>query len=174
MDGSSLAFFVKNKRADLDMTQIEFAKRFNLSLRALRSIEQGNTNVLFNHIEKILLTLGYEFIPSELRYRQIQTQTNSLNSKEVLSILRTYLPVFRKVFHVEKIGIFGSVARGEQETDSDIDIYVRYKNPVTLAKESKLVEFLKRVLNFNRLDIIVAHRIGEGFEEEIQKDLMYA
>ena len=174
MDGKSLAYFVKSKRTELGMTQIEFAKKFNLSLRALRSVEQGNTNVMFNHIEKILLTLGYEFVPSELRYRQIQTPTSSLDNNEVLAILRKYLPVLKKIFHVEKIGLFGSVARGEQVSGSDLDLYVQFNRHVSLGEESKLVEFLKRILNFNRLDIIVDHRIGEGFEEEIQKDLMYA
>lgn len=41
---------------------------------------------------------------------------------EILQLLRRYKPTAQKKYGMTKIGIFGSVARGEQKEESDIDV----------------------------------------------------
>ena len=41
---------------------------------------------------------------------------------EILSLLRRYKPTAQEKYGISKLGIFGSVARGEQTPDSDIDV----------------------------------------------------
>ena len=48
--------------------------------------------------------------------------TNKLDS--VLQLLRKEFPRFQREFGVQKIGVFGSVAIGEDTKDSDVDIIV--------------------------------------------------
>ncbi len=52
-----------------------------------------------------------------------------LNRDEVLNILKKHKTEFVKNFGVTSIGIFGSLARGENKLDSDVDIVVRMNNP---------------------------------------------
>ena len=46
-----------------------------------------------------------------------------------LEKLRKHKKNFEKQYGVTRIGIFGSVARNEAKSDSDIDIVVEMKNP---------------------------------------------
>ena len=41
---------------------------------------------------------------------------------EILSLMRRYKPTAQKKYGMTRIGIFGSVARGEQTDDSDVDV----------------------------------------------------
>lgn len=54
------------------------------------------------------------------------------NKEEVLAILRQLMPYLTERFHVARLGIFGSVARGEETETSDVDIYVELSRPLGL------------------------------------------
>ena len=41
---------------------------------------------------------------------------------EILSLLSRYKPTAQKKYGITKLGIFGSVARGDQTLDSDVDV----------------------------------------------------
>jgi len=41
-------------------------------------------------------------------------------------------PKLEQEYPISELGIFGSYARGEQESDSDLDILVAFDKPVTL------------------------------------------
>jgi len=47
-----------------------------------------------------------------------------MNKDEIFKELKNYLNDCRYREHIRKIGVFGSVARGEMSPDSDIDIFV--------------------------------------------------
>ena len=59
-DLSGIAGIVKQARISGGFTQQHFAKRFNVSLRVLRDIEQGSINVSFARLREILHALGKE------------------------------------------------------------------------------------------------------------------
>lgn len=44
------------------------------------------------------------------------------SKSEILSLMRRYKPTAQKKYGITKLGIFGSVARGEQTADSDVDV----------------------------------------------------
>ena len=44
-------------------------------------------------------------------------------TSEILSLLRRYKPTAQKKYGMTKLGVFGSVARGEQKPDSNVDIF---------------------------------------------------
>jgi len=43
---------------------------------------------------------------------------------DVVTTLKSHLEVFREIFGVKRIGIFGSFARGEERENSDLDVLV--------------------------------------------------
>lgn len=47
-----------------------------------------------------------------------------MNKNEILHELKKYLDACQYKEHIKKMGIFGSVARGEISDESDIDIFV--------------------------------------------------
>jgi predicted nucleotidyltransferase len=53
----------------------------------------------------------------------------TLNRDEVLDILKKRKEEFAAAYGVTDIGIFGSLARGESKTGSDVDVVVKMINP---------------------------------------------
>lgn len=54
---------------------------------------------------------------------------NTLSRDDVLAILRKKKADFAKAYGVTAMGIFGSLARGQAKSDSDIDLVVKMKKP---------------------------------------------
>ena len=54
---------------------------------------------------------------------------NVLNRESVLQELRNHQPEFKQLYGVTKIGIFGSAARNEIRSNSDIDVVVEMQEP---------------------------------------------
>jgi len=51
---------------------------------------------------------------------------------EVLNFLRQNKQYFRDNYRVTKLGLFGSFARGDEKAESDVDILVNFKKPISL------------------------------------------
>ena len=52
---------------------------------------------------------------------------------EILNLLRRYKPTAQKKYGLRKLDIFGSVARGEQAADSDVDVCYEGQAPSLLT-----------------------------------------
>ena len=52
-----------------------------------------------------------------------------MNKKEIIEILREYKEETAGQYGIIDIGVFGSVARGEAEKDSDVDVVIRIVKP---------------------------------------------
>jgi uncharacterized protein len=50
-----------------------------------------------------------------------------IDSKQILFYLTTNKDRFQKEYHLTRIGIFGSIARGDQGQNSDLDLIVEFE-----------------------------------------------
>lgn len=66
--------------------------------------------------------------------------------QDCISLLREFKHKFGDVYGITKLGIFGSVARGENTEDSDIDIIVEVKTP-TLTLMHNLHQAITSLFN---------------------------
>jgi predicted nucleotidyltransferase len=66
---------------------------------------------------------------------------------DILNALRTERSALEESFAVSELGVFGSVARGEAEASSDIDILVEYAKTPTLFEFVRLQRYLSELLN---------------------------
>ena len=98
---------------------------------------------------------------------------NDMEVKEqYLFLLRKFVAEHGAEYGITRIGIFGSVARGEQQNESDVDILVEFEKPIG-------VEFidLSNILEkeFNRkVDVVSLKGIKYKYLKEIEKDIVYA
>jgi len=94
-------------------------------------------------------------------------------TSEILYIIRSYKPTAKECYGVERIGIFGSAARGEQKEASDVDIFYESK-PMSFIKLDKMQAELENILG-TKVDLI---RLRDGMNpilrERIQKEGIYA
>jgi uncharacterized protein len=93
---------------------------------------------------------------------------------EILDFLARNKEYFRDRYGVIKIGLFGSYARDEQTSGSDIDLVVEFEkntpNLYDLKREIK--EFIKRSLNLNA-DIAREKYIKPIYKDSILKETIY-
>ena len=66
-------------------------------------------------------------------------------TEEVLNILRDFKPTAKQDYGLTKLGVFGSVARGEQTEDSDVDICYEGKAPSLLTLDLIQTDLEKRL-----------------------------
>jgi len=84
-------------------------------------------------------------------------------SDTVISSLKPYNP--------EKIGIFGSYARNEQNAESDLDILVRFKNVISFLDLVGIEQELSETLGL-KIDLVTERALkNEKLKEYIYKDL---
>ncbi len=89
-------------------------------------------------------------------------------SKECVSIISKNLPQIQKEFGVVGLMIFGSVARGDNRHDSDIDILVDMPPKIFLM--SALKEYLEQILHTS-VDLIRRHsHLSTKFLNQISQD----
>ena len=55
--------------------------------------------------------------------------------EEVLRKLEEHLPEIRERFFIETLGIFGSVSRGEDTPESDVDVLYKFKDGVRIYQK---------------------------------------
>ena len=94
------------------------------------------------------------------------------SQNEYLYKLRQFKEAYSSEYGIERIGIFGSVARGEQTGNSDIDIYYEGKS---LGLKS-LVDFPLQLEKFMGTPVDVVRKHGNlrpSFVKRIMQDIIY-
>lgn len=97
------------------------------------------------------------------------------NSNYILSYLTTNKDFLTRKYHITKIGLFGSYARGEENNDSDIDIIVEFEEGTQNLYEIKkdLNNYLNSIFKL-KIDICRERYIKPYFKKEILKEAIYA
>lgn len=80
--------------------------------------------------------------------------------------------ILRDKYFVKDIGIFGSVARGEQTAESDIDILVEFSEPVGFFAFLDLENFLSGTLG-KKVDLVTKRALKPAVKNQILKDAIY-
>jgi len=92
---------------------------------------------------------------------------------EVLKKLKELKPLLREEYGVVKLGLFGSVARGDNTEKSDIDILIEVRRPkFTLLDFVGLKEFLEEELNC-KVDLVMERAIKPSLRERILSEVIY-
>lgn len=86
--------------------------------------------------------------------------------------LKYHLPSLRKDFHIEEIGIFGSVAYGRAKPKSDVDILVNFSHPPGFFRFVKLEEHLSSILR-RKVDLVTKNALKNTIKSEILQQVIY-
>lgn len=87
-----------------------------------------------------------------------------------LNRLRSALPELRREFPVGRMALFGSVARGEERPDSDVDILVEVDPSIGLAFVT-LAERLEAVLG-RKVDLVSRRALKPALWQQIEPELI--
>lgn len=93
--------------------------------------------------------------------------------EEIFATLQRLKGEIAARFSVSRIGIFGSVARGEQTEASDIDIIVEFSRPIGFFTFLELEEFLS--LNLGApVDLVTFDALKPIIRERVTAEVAYA
>lgn len=94
------------------------------------------------------------------------------STKEVIEVLRKYKHEKAESYGIEALGLIGSVARGTQRDDSDIDVCVRLRHK-SFRIYMKIKEELE-TLFCSKVDLITFHEnMQQIFRQNIERDAIY-
>lgn len=80
----------------------------------------------------------------------------------IIDVLKPYNP--------KKIGLFGSVARNEDNPESDVDILYSFTKPITLFKSARIKNLLEEKLN-RKVDFISENAVHPLLKDSVYSDL---
>ncbi|HDH03933.1 MAG TPA: nucleotidyltransferase [Candidatus Campbellbacteria bacterium] len=95
-----------------------------------------------------------------------------MKKEEIKSIVYKSLPMIKEKYHVKQVGIFGSVARGTEKNDSDIDILVEFSSPIGFFDFMRLEKHLSEVLN-KKVDLVSKKAIKPIIKKSILDEVIY-
>ena len=73
-------------------------------------------------------------------------------------------------YHASNLRVFGSVARGDNHEDSDIDFLVRFEPGASLLDQSGLIEELGRYFGC-RVDVVSDKSVNKYLAFAIERDV---
>ncbi|HJJ31112.1 MAG TPA: nucleotidyltransferase family protein [Methanocorpusculum sp.] len=93
--------------------------------------------------------------------------------KPVMEKLEANLPELQRRFGVADIAVFGSVARGEDTADSDVDILYRFAddNQVTTALFFEFAAYLETLFG-RKTDLVSFDYIDPYIRPYVEKDML--
>jgi predicted nucleotidyltransferase len=91
---------------------------------------------------------------------------------EVLETLRSNLGKLAVSYSVKSIGVFGSVARGDHNDKSDVDILVELGEP-TLDHYMDLKYHLEEILQ-RPVDLVLADTVKPRLKPIVEREVVYA
>lgn len=146
----------------MPFNQIEYISKYNKENYKMYQfrVKQSNASII-NRLDSIQNRNKYIV---EL----INDNINVLSIKEIKERIK---PILNK-YGINNIYLFGSYARGEAKSTSDVDIYCDKGNIKTFIDQGNLEDELKQALN-KEVDIVFdTSYMDEFFKEEIMGDMI--
>ncbi|MBQ8655521.1 MAG: nucleotidyltransferase family protein [Prevotella sp.] len=91
---------------------------------------------------------------------------------EILNLLSLYMSTAKDKYGLTRMGIFGSVARGDQTDDSDIDICYEGQAPSLLTLDLMQTD-LEHLLGCNVDMVRMRDNMNALLKQRIQKEAVY-
>ena len=94
-----------------------------------------------------------------------------MNRQQILDFLRARGDEISSQFRARVEGIFGSVARGDDRPESDVDVLVRFDDQASLFDLVGLADFLEE--NFHRkVDVVSTRALREEIRPGVERDIV--
>lgn len=104
--------------------------------------------------------------------RRAAGAVNAQQGHRLLEQLRAAVPEMKERFGVKRIGVFGSVARGEAGPKSDVDVLVEFDDPA-FDRYMDLKFYLEGL--FGRpCDLVIEESLKEGLRDSVRSEVLYA
>ena len=91
-----------------------------------------------------------------------------------IDLLRNHETAIKAKYHVSKIGIFGSFARGEAKESSDVDVLVEFEKGCKTFDNFMELKFYLEDLFARKIDLVTVEALRPQLKEDILREISYA
>ena len=95
-----------------------------------------------------------------------------MDRQAILDRLQAESPVLKRKYGVKSLGVFGSMARGDDHEGSDVDVLVTFEGPATFRSFMGLKLDLEDLFE-RRVDLGTPGTLRVEMRSEIEKDLIH-
>ena len=95
-----------------------------------------------------------------------------MNREDVLERLRAEAPGLKQKYQLKSLSVFGSMARGDDRKESDVDILVTFEGKATFDNFMGLKLDLEELLG-RRVDLGTPNTLRPEMRENVEKDLIH-
>jgi predicted nucleotidyltransferase len=104
---------------------------------------------------------------------RMTAQTQRREKNKFIVQLEKMLPLLRERFGVMRIGIFGSIARGEDRPESDVDVLVEFApGQTTFRNFMELVFYLEDIFG-RRVDLVTEPGLGKHLRPYVEQEVVW-
>ena len=94
-----------------------------------------------------------------------------MTAEDILGVLRTVKPELAARFKARGLGLFGSVARAEDATSSDVDLLVDFTEGADLFDLVGLALYLEELLG-RKVDVVPRHALRPDLRDAVLRELV--
>jgi predicted nucleotidyltransferase len=91
-----------------------------------------------------------------------------------IEILKKHENTIKSKFHVRRIGVFGSFARGEEKEASDIDVLIELEDKYETFDNYMDLKFFLEDLFERKVDLVTVDELRPQLKEDILREVVYA
>lgn len=93
------------------------------------------------------------------------------DKETILNVLNDHMADIREK-GVKSLGLFGSIARGESTSRSDVDILIEFKDPIGLFEFIRVKQYLE-MLTGRQVDLVTPDAIRPVLRDRILQEVIY-
>ncbi len=94
-----------------------------------------------------------------------------MNRDQVLASLRDHRAEMERRFGVATLAVFGSVARDEATSESDVDVLVEFDGPPTFDGYMGLLEHLEEILG-TKVDLVTTSGLRPRVKPYVEREMI--
>ena len=95
-----------------------------------------------------------------------------MNLNQIKDTIQKNMDVLSRKYDVKSLGVFGSVSRGEEKQESDVDILVEFSVTPGFFKFIELEEFLSKLIG-RKVDLVTKKALKPVIKDEILREVSY-
>jgi len=167
MDGAAL---LRSARRRAHLTQGQLAARAGITQSVVSAYESGRRQPSVPTLAALIAATGFEL---DLKLRATPQRLDTLTGpigRRVRRHRRRLLDI-AAAHGISNVRIFGSVARGEDRPDSDLDLLVDLPTDIGLIGLGRIRDELESILGC-RVDLVPATDLKTGVKENVEAELI--
>ena len=171
--GAELAMagtLLRQARKRAGLSQVDLAARASVTQSVISAYESGQRQPSLPALTRLIDAAGFELTlvlrPPPVRLRRLSGPVGRR-----VRCRREDLVAAAAAHGVSNLRVFGSVARGEDRADSDVDLVADFPPGLSLLGLGRLEADLEGILG-TRVDLIPAADLEPGVQERVEPDLI--